>query len=340
MSDVYVVYDAKTLAVISISGGTSITNISPEEFLKNRHKIISPNHSLEELGIMRCPEELNNKIQFSAGKLNMVINPLKNEVTYNLFKEERRNTTYNDREIKRDFSIDEIKKMYYDDYINFNLKNFIKSNNLKCGFIPLKDIKIRSHMFNINWNYFHSDPYLRDSNFDKLKLGRDIVENGTYWPMVVAPISKDKPNERYVFEGNHRAISLKLLQMEGEVPEDYQVFCIEYEQNYEMLQIEGMYKEFEHPFKYHALIELVYGDDVIVNEEFYNLACNQTKEEGGDLIGDYTIEKTGYVYDDGFICLQSYAHFLRDLIYNNREVIKPSIYLNNPSAFEGWINEL
>ena len=340
MSDSFVVYDKETLSIISIAGGNHLSDVTPEQFLKEKHKTIAPKKTIEELGVIMCPEKLFNTIAESGGRFVMVIDPRKNQVTCELVKEEQRNTTYNDREVKRDFSLNDVHKMYNDDYINFNLKNFIKSNNLNCGFIPLSDIRIRSHMFNKNWNYFHSDPYLTDSNFDKLKLGRDVVNNGTYWPLIVAPQFNDKPDQMYVFEGNHRVMSLKLLQMEGEIPDDFKVFCIRYNQNYEMLQCEGRYKEFINSFKMRAIIELVYGDEVITNNVVLQKVIQELKNNGDSLVDEYTIETTGYNYDDGFIALQSYAHFLRDLIYNHKDSISPSIYLNDPIAYEEWINDV
>ena len=75
---------------------------------------------------------------------------------------------YSSQLFKRYYSEDAVKKIYNEDYINFNLKNILKSGFLKAEFIPIKDLKIRSHLLYRPWGHFFSDPYLFDYDDDKI----------------------------------------------------------------------------------------------------------------------------------------------------------------------------
>lgn len=267
------------------------------------------------------------------------VDPVNNKIIFHLKKNFIKNTTYDVQHTKRDFSVDEIKKMYYDYYVNFNIKNFVKSKNLDIGFKYVKDLKVRTHMLNKNWNYFHYDPFLVDSAKDRLNLGRDIVKNGCYYPFVVAPLVEDKPDQMYVFEGNHRLLSLKLMQHNGELPEDYKVLCICYPENYEKIQDQYRFSALEHPFKLRGIIELIYGEKILLDSKQYQLALDTLKKDGGRMIDDYTVEWTGTNYDDALFALQTYAHWLRDPIHRNQDIFTPAKQLNDEKAFEEWINE-
>jgi hypothetical protein len=336
---IYALYEKETLKILQFFQ-PNIPPITPEQYLSER-LFCDPackGKPSENFGVIVDDREPYERASKEVDNYIISIDPVKKKLVYNLFKLVIKNKTYNTQSIKRMFSFDEIKKMYYEDYINFNMKNFIKSNNLKVRFNYLKDLKLRSHMFNKNWKYFHYDPFLVDSHTDKTILGKDIYEKGTYYPLVVGPLIEEKPDEKYVFEGNHRAASLKLLQMEGLVPEDYKICCIEYEQNYEMSQHRMRYQTLKHPFKLRGIIELVYGNVVLVDDMKYQLALKTLEEDGGRLVDDYTVEWTGCTFDDILFACQTYPHWLRDLIYPYRDTILPSPIFNNESKFNEWIN--
>jgi|694.fasta_scaffold111703_4 hypothetical protein len=337
---VYTLYEKETLRILQFFQ-PNVPPVTPEQYFEERLRcdpecIGRPADQFDVIVDERSAFESAMK---EAENYIISVDPGKKRLVYNLFKLVIKNKTYNTQSIKRMFSFEEIKKMYYEDYINFNMKNFIRSKNLVVKFNYLSDLKLRSHMFNKNWKYFHYDPFLVDSHSDKTVLGRDILQNGTYYPLVVGPLIEDKPNEKYVFEGNHRAASLKLLQMEGLVPEDYKICCIEYKQNYEMTQHRMRYQSLQTPFQIRGIIELVYGNVILVDDLKYQAALKSLQEDGGRMVDDYTIEWTGCTYDDILFACQTYPHWLRDLLYPYKSSILPSPVFNNENAFNEWINE-
>ena len=106
--------------------------------------------------------------------------------------------------------VDYVKDIYYNLYINNNLKNALKCLNFQ--WIDPKDI---GNNPNITAEY--NNCYLKENDYSKL-LVKDILENGTYWPYIVY-------DQHHVCEGCHRIKSIK--ENYGTVwPKGKKVFCI------------------------------------------------------------------------------------------------------------------
>lgn len=268
----------------------------------------------------------------------LIIDPVEKKAKFPLRVNTRHNITYQIQEYKRNYSVDDIHRMYNDHYINFNLKNFIKSENFRCSFRYLRDLNIRTHTLNKNWNYFHGDPFLLDVHENKLDLGRDILNNGTYWPVVISPIHDNRPDKFYVFEGGHRVVSLKLLALEGEVPDDFKILCLEFPCDYNILSVEQMYFPLKNKFLIRGSLETLYGCNILVDENKLKEVYQAIETDGNKLIDDYTLEYTANNYEAMIDGTQIYPHYLRDLIYTVREEIKPSPIINDEKIFRNWID--
>jgi hypothetical protein len=267
----------------------------------------------------------------------LIIDPVKKQATLEYKLRVIQNSTYNIQEHKRSFSVDEVYKMYNEYYINFNLKNYLKSNNFKYSFRTLKELHIRTQSLNKNWNYFHSDPFLIDMHENRVNLAKDIVEHGTYWPIVIAPTSTD-PDKFYVFEGGHRVTALKLLNLEEELPKDFKLFCLEFPMDYKELCVEQVYVQLKNPFRIRGLIETFYENKILVDQKKLQDVHRSIEKNNYKWVDDYTIELIAENIDMLLTGTQVYPHFLRDLIYTMRDQIKPSPIINDENAFTEWIN--
>ena len=87
-----------------------------------------------------------------------------------------------------------VRNIYYDLYINNNLKNTFK--NIEIKWIDPNDI-----INNENIVSDENNSYLENGNYSK-KLTLDILHNGIYWPYVVS-------KNNYIYEGCHRIKSIK-----------------------------------------------------------------------------------------------------------------------------------
>lgn len=285
--------------------------------------------------------EYEKNMGYKNSQIECSIKPETNELEFDITKKEiipNKNRAYADREYKREYSLEQVKEMYYEDYINFNLRNAILNGVLEARFIPIKDLNIRPRITQRTWKYFVNDPYLKDMHDDKLKLGRSILEIGTWYPFVVAPMTKDD-NKLYVFEGNHRIISLKLLAMTGEISEDFKVMCLVLPTDYYTFKEETNYNTLSSPIKYRYILEDVYGCDILVDNILLNKTLAKIKQNNEVLINPYTVEATGTKVYDIMNVVHAYPLFLRDLIYLHDSKVLPSKIINNEEEFKKWIHE-
>lgn len=285
-------------------------------------------------------EEYQKYLSYNNSFINSCINPYTNQVDFEIQKREaipNKNRTYADHEFKRDYTLEQVYEMYNEDYINFNLRNAILGGVLKAEFIPIKDLNIRPRITQRTWKYFVNDPYLKEMSDDKLKLGRSIIEMGTWYPFVVAPMTKDD-NTLYVFEGNHRIISLKLLAMNGEISEDFKVLCLVLPTDYYTFKEETNFTTLPSPVKYRYILEDVYGCDILADEQLLQKTLKQIEDSGEVLINDYTIEASGTKMADIIGVVHAYPLFLRDLIYLHDSKVLPSPIINDENKFKEWLN--
>ena len=199
--------------------------------------------------------------------------------------------------------------MYYNDYINFNLKNIIKSKNFRFEFVSLDELNIRPIISQKNWAHFSTDPFLSTMTKDKFLLGQDILEHGMYYPFIACYID----NKAYVMEGNHRIQSLKLLKNNGIIKEDKKFLCLFIEDkdlcqnNYNILLKTPVYLRHN--------IHAEYCDEILNNQISLNTLKEKIKNEGGVFINDYTYEKLATKVSDVIMTTHYYPLWIRDLIY-------------------------
>jgi len=246
-----------------------------------------------------------------------------------------RNLYYNRQDVKRNYTKEQVSSMYNTDYIDFNLKNIIKSGVFDFRFIELNELKLRNRIVEKRWDTFCSDPFLQNMSEDKIKLGLDIKKNGTYYPLIVSTLNPTDEN-LYIFEGNHRAISLKLLQSMGELPMDYKILCIVIPCNYMIYKTTDIKTPLKESIMLRCILENIYGSGVIGDDNMLSKAVNKIHSDGNSLINDYTIEYRGYNIEDIIFTIHSYPLWVRDLIFNYRQDILPSPIINNEEIFNKW----
>lgn len=318
------------------------TNISIDDFIND---IIANDDTLSKLpqDIIHCAiidkERYEKDSSYANANVVYLIDNNTNELILDVQKRKAipaRNRSYSEGMYKREYCLDQVCRMYNEDYIDVNLKNLIKTGVLTAEFIPIKDLNVLPSISQKTWRYFIKDPFLRDSHDDKLKLGRSVVEIGTWWPFVVAPMHEGE-SDLYVFEGNHRIISLKLLAMIGEISEDFKVFCLRVPYNFHNYKVLCNDIVLQNPVKYRYILEDVYGCDLLVDKELHTKTINKIHADGETMVNEYTVEAESNKFVDIMGVVHAYPIFLRDLIYLHDSKVKPSDVINNEEVFKEWI---
>ena len=223
------------------------------------------------------------------------------------------------------YAKEDIKKMYYEHY-TFNLKQLIKSNRLGYSFLYLKDLLLRPYTTQKHWHINTNNKSLNSNVFDKLKLGRNIIENGTYW--IYAVVTRPGVDNYVVKYGNHRIVSLKLLQVKKEIPQDYKVFSFICDEKFLVSfasDDENNNINLLEPIRVRLNKEIVQRS--VIKNRFQNL---QNIEE----IDEFTIEADiNNMYDLWYSC-HAYSLYLRNLLIEHN--IAPLEILNNEEEFKRW----
>lgn len=135
------------------------------------------------------------------------------------------NLYLNDEFMSQPFSYNyekkDIEKMYNEYYL-FNIQQLINTNIFPAKKISLSELLLRPYTCKKRWDLNTNNISLIQSSQNKLKLGYNIKEIGTYWPY--AFILRPGISSYFIKYGNHRIASLKLLQVKNELPKDYSVF--------------------------------------------------------------------------------------------------------------------
>jgi len=77
-------------------------------------------------------------------------------------------------------------------------------------------------------NVNKGDPYVTAAYNKTFDLGKDLLDNGTYWPYLINDRGK---TGYFVREGNHRMAAIHILIEQGLWPKDRKVFCLVYSKN-------------------------------------------------------------------------------------------------------------
>lgn len=340
MSNIYIFYNKNNLNIITTVNPNS-TVFDIEDFKKVRVEF-DPNYKgmkIEDIGCAYIDSVEHDFLMSQNINSALSIDPLTKEVRISVLPKvakDNENLLYNHQLIKRDYSIEQIKDIYYGDYINFNLKNIAVSKVLDVKFVLLKDLTLDTNITEVRWDSFFTDPFLKQMGNDKLVLGRDIVKRGTYYPITVSNY-QNTDGKTTVLDGKHRVMSLKLLQFMGEIPDDFKMLCIYIPEDCNNFKEGNVNKIIDFSVKTRHIFETKYGSAVINDVLIKNKAMENETSSGGIFKNDYTIEFETNEVSDLIFGIHSYPLWTRDLIFPYSELIEPSIIINNEEEFLKWI---
>jgi len=140
------------------------------------------------------------------------------------------------------------------------------------------------------------DPYITASYNKTFDLGKDLLDNGTYWPYFI----HDRPEGYFIREGNHRMAAIHILIEKGLWPEDKKVFCLVYSKN-------------------------VYDPLYYLEEPVYLMKIKLNNE--GNPLQDLVQQKCERACDV-MACFNFSTPYLRNWIWDMEEKIQPHILLN------------
>lgn len=227
------------------------------------------------------------------------------------------------------YSRNDIKKLYYRDY-KFNLKQLINSKMIKYDFLLVSNLLMRSYTMRRHWHVHNmTNMSLNTDIFNKLKLGRNIKEIGTYWPSAV--INRQDVSEYVVKYGNHRIYSLKLLQAKHELDMNYKIFCL--------IASEQVLSNFARDNERYNF-QLTKPITIYLNKEILKRG-QEVKKRFIDLsniknVDEHTIQADVNNFYDLWYSCHSYALYLRNLLILNN--IPPLEEINNEQKFQEWIS--
>ena len=250
---------------------------------------------------------------------------------------------YSLMEPARPYTMQQVEKIYHEDYLNTNLYNCLFSSNdkhIQYKFLSLDELNLRPTVAVKNWDTYFYDPFLKDSAEDKMKLGLDILENGTYFPIWVF---QNQPEDKtyLVKEGNHRVYSLKLAQAYGYVPKDFKILSIilPHAEWAESFTSSIHYEKYlNNPIDIRYNIDPVWGTSSLNDPNFFEDIKKSLIEEE-HIINEYTVESKIYTVYELYQSLHIYPLFLRDLFYNFSD-IKPAKFLTDEKKFIEWKNKV
>ena len=242
---------------------------------------------------------------------------------------------YGNMNPKREYTEEQVYKMYNEDYINTNLRNVFKHpQGFESKWLSLDQISLNDKVTAKNWTNYFKDPYLNDSADNKLKLAESILEIGTFWPCVVI---EDYDGVSYCSrEGNHRILSLKLAQLYDMVPDDFKILCIVLPRkvfNHTGYLYDHKLSE---PIIGRYNMDAVWGTNYFGNEILTEKIKQNILDKGEKIIDSFTIESKGTRVLEMYEFTYIYPLFLRDLLYMNKS-IKPSPVINNEEVFNNWL---
>lgn len=339
MSDMYVFYNKNNLEIMTIARpNDTIFNI--EDFKKSRIEH-DPNYagmSINDIAyVIDDGKEYDYLIQNGAN-IQMSINPITYKLDINIKNKDNPDNEYllyDAQEFKRDYSVEDISNIYHEDYINFNLKNIIDNNIFRVEFVKIKDLVVRTSISETRWDSFFTDPYLKDMGNDRLALGRDIIKRGSYYTVTVSEF-QDPEHRITVLEGNHRILSLRLLQSIGELSDDFKMLCIFMPEDCNNYLDGHIEKEIDFKVKTRHIIENKYGSNIIRDPLLMSKAKERELSMGAVFVNDYTFEFETNKVSDLIFGIHAHTIWLRDLIFPITNLIEPSKIINDENAFLKW----
>lgn len=234
---------------------------------------------------------------------------------------------------------------HYKSYINSVLKPYIKHFG-EVKWLTVEDIMLAPNSRRISWEEKYSDPYLQKTKNSKTDLAKDILENGTYWPIF---LSKHPWYDKYVvMAGYHRVLSLQQYYRSLNIAKEKQrkFLCIimndnhfrknnitykpKYTNGSEVVKLE---RTFFFPIPYDAQIPFDAHDTEYIGISSFKK--NITKYKGNIIMFE------AKNFNDIREVLALTPHWLKNHMFdskeNNNKVIIPSITLNEEKSYKQWI---
>lgn len=231
-----------------------------------------------------------------------------------------------------------IESLYYNDYLNV-LKCF------KQGWVDIKTLIPRPYYkYTVPW-VNKSDLYLREYADNKVGLALDILENGTYWPLVVCSGENGKI---YLTEGFHRVESIKLAIEQGLWTKDTRMLAI-YLPSIDLYDYRGN-KNVLNKFKLKYPIKIpVFTSGPKTPFRFFYL-FEKFGDKAVDLVDKLMdikgVSRLEITTDSWWILFKTYQLYtteLRDMFYRykekNKEIIKPNLIINDYDEWYEWYRE-
>lgn len=245
---------------------------------------------------------------------------------------------WNDMLNKRNFSENDVFKIYNEDYL-YNLKTILKHpEGFEYKWLDLEELILDNYALNKGWDNFFKDPFLNNAAKDKMILAESIIAEGTYWPVIC--IENPENNNTYIVkEGNHRVGSLKLAKLYDLVSNDFKLFCIIIPSSimsHNFIELDLCLNN-KASVRYPA--EIKWGPDIIINKNYQNIVHDYLSlNKKGKFIDNYTILEEVNNRFDLYSHLTFYPLFLRDLLYKYKN-IKPLEILKSEENFNNWFKE-
>lgn len=258
-------------------------------------------------------------------------------------KEIYRMKLYNEQKHKKEYTEQKVYE-FYDTYINYNLVNAFKLDKVKFNWRSIDELNIRTRILDRSWVTYFKDEYLAESARDRTKLALDILENGTYWPLVTAVSPED--GLLYVYEGNHRVISAKLAAIEDKWPKDRKFLCMELGGYYGDFKLVDNQIALEKPILQRFPFAGLYDTEAYVTDEIRENVMAQMNDEGAAFVDkdNEIVQKEIYTYTEFMHSNQIFPHWLRDILYKFREengkTIKPSKIINDENEWNKWVQSI
>ena len=219
--------------------------------------------------------------------------------------------------------------MYYNDCLNINFRALLSSGYFEYKIIKLKDLYVRPNVCVDDWFGVTDNISLLNTRHNKLSLGEDVLKNGSYWIFGIS--WRDEVNGWIIRHGNHRIVSLKLLQAKGLIPDDFKIVAI--------VLNEKFLEDYKNNDKNKVTlldnpVKIRYNKDVLENKVLYKSVYDNNlsfKE-----INEFTVETEINNLYDLFFSYHSYTLYLRNLLVEHN--IPPTKMFINPNEFERWLN--
>lgn len=210
------------------------------------------------------------------------------------------------------YTYTEIKEIYYTKYL-FNIKQIIKHGLFNYSFKNIDEIIIdKNRNQNLEENFqnpLNNDLYLKSYSEDKIKLGQDILLNGTYWPLVCC--------ENKIIEGAHRVFSLQCLNKI--IPFNKKFLCLDM------------------PWKFENYIfnkaDIILNDNLEKEMEYYKLTLNneilKVKGKNSYKVHENNFKLSSYLLNNAIFTInKQYPNF-----------IIPNPIFNDEKLFEQFLKD-